>query len=545
MNTTFFSASLPPLGLFSILLAAIPLCYLAAALMPTNSSKASWALARVGSGAAVVIAIALAVVLALSQSAVVPGITILPLGELGALTLSLRADALTAVMLVLVSFIGWIIVGYSQTYLAGEPRQTRYIRALMLTLALVSIVVVSNNLLMLAIAWLGTSLALHQLLTFYKDRPQAQIAAHKKFLASRVADVCIFAAVFLIAGALGSLEIDEILSRASALPALSTSLQVAVALIAITALLKCAQLPLHGWLIQVMEAPTPVSALLHAGVVNLGGFVLIRLSALIVEVPLAQTLLVVVGGLTACVAALVMMTRICIKVMLAWSTCAQMGFMLMQCGLGAYELALLHLVAHSLYKAHAFLGAGGAVAQSRLKQMTPNQQSVSLLMNIVAACFGALMVFAAAFVWNVSIEKSHALIALSVIVCMALAPLLSSRAASMGGLWPMIFIASAFVVAMIYLSLHYVFAQLVSVPSHNVSSSLVIFVLVTFALLFMLQSLIHANPQSGIARRLYPVFYHGLYLDELFTRLTFRLWPMKNNTYHNIDATTLSEGNAK
>ena len=136
-------------------------------------------------------------------------------------------------------------------------------------------------------------------------------------------------------------------------------------------MLKCAQLPVHGWLIQVMEAPTPVSALLHAGVVNLGGFLLIRLGTLVADVPAAQALLVVVGSVTAVVAALVMMTRISIKVSLAWSTCAQMGFMLMQCGLGLHDLALLHLVAHSLYKAHAFLGAGGAVEQNRLQQMTP------------------------------------------------------------------------------------------------------------------------------------------------------------------------------
>ncbi len=147
-------------------------------------------------------------------------------------------------------------------------------------------------------------------------------------------------------------------------------------LLAFAAILKTAQLPLHGWLIQVMEAPTPVSALLHAGVVNMGGFVLLRVAELIGLVPSAQWLLVIVGSLTAVLAGMVMLTRISIKVRLAWSTCAQMGFMLMEIGLGLYELALLHLVAHSLYKAYAFLSSGEAVERARLHDFQAPQVSM-------------------------------------------------------------------------------------------------------------------------------------------------------------------------
>jgi NAD(P)H-quinone oxidoreductase subunit 5 len=135
--------------------------------------------------------------------------------------------------------------------------------------------------------------------------------------------------------------------------------------------LKTAQLPFHGWLTQVMEAPTPVSALLHAGVVNLGGMVLIKLSALWSVVPLASWLLVLWGGLTAGLACWVMQTRISIKLRLAWSTCAQMGFMLMECGLGQYSLALLHLVTHSIYKAHAFLSSGSQVRATIRQSASP------------------------------------------------------------------------------------------------------------------------------------------------------------------------------
>ena len=356
------------------LLAVVPLLYLLAAIGPLltgGSVETRWRLARVSAGAAAVATLLSFTLLLVGDAGLFRGPVLVSLGEFGALHLSLRSDALGALMLVLVSFIGWVIVGYSQPYLHGEHGQARYIRGLMLTLAAVTLQVMTNNLMVLALAWISTSLALHGLLTFFNTRPQALVAAHKKFIASRVADVCLIAAIVLIGQQLGTLEIDQAIAAAKSLPELTVQLQTAALLFAASALLKCAQLPVHGWLIQVMEAPTPVSALLHAGVVNLGGFLLIRLGGLVGDVPAAQAFLVVVGSTTAVVAALVMMTRISIKVSLAWSTCAQMGFMMMQCGLGLYDLALLHLLAHSLYKAHAFLGAGGAVEQNKLQQMTP------------------------------------------------------------------------------------------------------------------------------------------------------------------------------
>mgnify|MGYP003836578743 CR=1 FL=1 len=124
---------------------------------------------------------------------------------------------------------------------------------------------------------------------------------------------------------------------------------------------RCAAFPVHGWLTEVMEAPTPVSALLHAGIINGGGLLLIRLAEVVQASPGAMAALVMLGGLTAIFGAAVMLTQSAVKTALAWSTVAQMGFMLLQCGLGLWALAMLHIVAHSLYKAHAFLASGGAV----------------------------------------------------------------------------------------------------------------------------------------------------------------------------------------
>ncbi len=519
----------------AVLLAAVPLLYLLAATVSgvaAGTVESRWRLARRCAAAAVgASALSLAWLLA-SGAGVARGPALLSLGEIGALHLSLRSDALGGLMLLLVSFIGWVIVGYSQPYLEGERGQPRYIRGLMLTLAAVSLLVLSNNLVLLALTWIATSLALHGLLTFFNSRPQALIAAHKKFIASRVADVCLIAAIVLIGQQLGTLEIDQAIAAAKALPAMTGPLQTAALLLAASALLKCAQLPVHGWLIQVMEAPTPVSALLHAGVVNLGGFLLIRLGSLVGDVPAAQALLVVVGSVTAVVAALVMMTRISIKVSLAWSTCAQMGFMMMQCGLGLYDLALLHLVAHSLYKAYAFLGAGSAVEQNRLQQMTPPAAPLSAGTWLMGALVGMVLVAAAALAWGFSPAKDPALWALGGILSLALAPLVARPlhgGADGGGWWRLAGLVVAFGVALAYFGLHAVFSRWLGADNIGATPSMafVAWVLGCFGLLFVVQGAVRARPHGAVARGLYPWLFAGLYLDELFTRLTFRVWPAR------------------
>src|SRR5699024_465535 len=143
---------------------------------------------------------------------------------------------------------------------------------------------------------------------------------------------------------------------------------------------RTALMPVHGWLTQVMEAPTPVSALLHAGVVNLGGYVLVFFAPLLAVSITARWLLVVFGRVSAVVGGLVLLTRVSQKVHLAWATIAQMGFMLLECGLGLYLLAALHLLGHSLYKAHNFLAASMAVKYCKRKLMTGHVHNSGLSM---------------------------------------------------------------------------------------------------------------------------------------------------------------------
>jgi NAD(P)H-quinone oxidoreductase subunit 5 len=511
------TASAAPLpAALAALLLVVPLAPLAAAALASRPAATGGAWALVRGAAAVALAAAL-VAAAWIAAAVAPGAALAGAG--------LRADLPGAVMLVLVSFIGWVIVRYSQPYLAGERGERHYVRWLAATLGCVGLVVITNHLLVLALAWTATSMALHRLLTFYGDRPAAVIAAHKKFMAGRVADTLMLGAVGLLAYSMGTLRLDELAGRAAAGDGLPLGAQVAVVAIALAAILKCAQLPFHGWLIQVMEAPTPVSALLHAGIVNLGGFVLLRVATLVGEVAPAQALLVVVGLVTAVLAALVMSTRISVKVALAWSTTAQMGFMLMQCGLGLWEMALLHLVAHSLYKAHAFLSAGGMVRSTLLRTMAPRPAAPSGASLAIAVVTGLALTALAVGAWGVTPAGGLAPWVLAGIVALAVAPLVQARTAGLGGASRLLPVAAAFGVAMSYMGLHVVLSAAVLPLATPAPAFLAIVVALGFAALFTLQSAVALRPDGPFARGAYPWFYGGFFLDERFTRLAFRLWP--------------------
>lgn len=274
--------------------------------------------------------------------------------------LSSYLDAVSAIMLILVTFVGWIVLRYSVSYLAAEPNQAAFMGWILATLASVVALVTAGNLIQLFVFWVATSLCLHKLLLFYGDRVAAIRAARKKFIVARLGDMSLGGAVVLLYMAYGTTDIETILLAANE-GVVSTLVVIAAGLLALAAILKSAQFPTHGWLVEVMETPTPVSALLHAGVINAGGFLLIRFADVMLLAPGVLAVLVMIGGFTALLGGLAMLTQSAVKTSLAWSTISQMGFMILQCGLALFPLALLHIVAHSLYKAHAFLSSGNAV----------------------------------------------------------------------------------------------------------------------------------------------------------------------------------------
>ena len=202
----------------------------------------------------------------------------------GGIGVSVHLDAVAAAMLALVTFVGWVVTRFSLTYLDGEARQGRFMAWLCLTLAGVLTLVVAGNLALLVTAWAVTGVGLGRLLLFYPERAGAQRAARKKFVFARLSDATLVAAALLLARAYGTTDIAAIDAAARAGFGGGAAVA-AAALLAVAALLKSAQFPTHGWLTEVMEAPTPVSALLHAGVINAGGFLLIRFADVLLLSP--------------------------------------------------------------------------------------------------------------------------------------------------------------------------------------------------------------------------------------------------------------------
>ncbi|MGD2020182.1 MAG: NADH-quinone oxidoreductase subunit L [Thiohalocapsa sp.] len=458
----------------------------------------------------------------------------LPFG-IGDFAIGVFVNAVTVIMLTLVSLVGAVVTTYARTYMAGDAGEGHFHKWLMLTLAAILTLLVSSNLLMFALAWMATSLNLHRLLLFYPERRAAQMAAHKKFVFSRIGDASLFIAVLLIGASVHTLDFATLFAAMETVEGpLPLGLEVAAWLIALAAILKCAQFPFHGWIIQVMEAPTPVSALLHAGIVNAGAFLVIRMSPVMSVSGGALEALAVVGLVTLAVASLVMLTQTSIKVSLAWSTSAQMGFMLMEAGLGLYSLALLHLVAHSLYKAHAFLASGSSVDGFRAPALKFKGGAPEAWHWLVAFQGAILMALVAGFAFGVDPSHQPALIVTGAIVAIATAQLLLQalvlednarlliRATAIGAF-----------VCFAYFGLHAAFehALIGSVrPAETMGGAfelwLSIAIVAVFVGLITLQHLftrLHAPLRQAIQVHL----YNGLYVDVLVTRLIVRLWPIR------------------
>ena len=265
-------------------------------------------------------------------------------------------DRLGASVSLLVATVGAVTFRYSQHYLAGEPRQNRFLRQLAFTVVVAYLLMLSTNLILFFVAWSVTSLSLHRLLTYYPDRIEALRAARKSYLINRVGDIALILAIWMIWRYWNTLDMHVFLEEV-AQPEMKNKARSIGLLITLAALTKSAQVPFHTWLPETMESPTPVSALMHAGIINAGGVLLLRFSPLVVSEPWVLLLLSAVGTITASLGLIAMWAQVKVKRSLAWSTVAQMGFMMIQCGLGAFQTAAMHLVGHGLYKAWNFLRA--------------------------------------------------------------------------------------------------------------------------------------------------------------------------------------------
>ena len=457
--------------------------------------------------------------------------------DMGALALSIYINSVTVIMLSLVSFVGFVVSRYARNYLQGEKHQKRFYTWLNFTLASILTLIVSGNMLMFAIVWMSTSLCLHHLLMFFPERAGAVLAARKKIIASRVGEVSLLIAVLLIGFTMHTMDFETLFHAMAAMTGpLPITLQWASGLIVLAAALKSAQFPFQGWLIQVMEAPTPVSALLHAGIVNGGAFLIIRMSPIMSRSIDASNALVIIGLVTIAAAGLVMLAQTSIKVFLAWTTTAQMGFMLLECGFGLYSLAMLHLVTHSLYKAHAFLSSGSTVDILRAPAVHPAQSTPTFWQWIVVLSFAGLMTAGIGTAFGVTTKDQPALLALGVIVVVAMTQLmLQSFKAGMGAVFIMRAAGLSALVCTAYFSLHAAFhfmlatslpvVRMINGPSQF---PLIGLVMLVFLVILLIQQNLPNLAKYSIARRAYVHLYNGLYVDIPFSRLMRRLCPIYN-----------------
>ena len=447
--------------------------------------------------------------------------------RLGALAISVDADVLTIIMLTLVAFVGMIVARYSKTYMDGDEHEGRFHRWLALTLGSFLTLIVAGNVWGFWVSWLATSLCLHELLAFYRDRPGAVLAARKKYLLHRLADACLFSAFALIVRTLHTAQWAGI-ARALAHTAgpLPEALAVAAALIVVSAILKSAQFPSHGWLIQVMEAPTPVSALLHAGIIYTGAFLVLRASPLMAHISWAGDVLAAVGLVSIVVASLTMMTMTNIKGALAYSTCAQMGFMLMECGLGLYSIAVLHIIAHSVYKAHAFLSSGSVVEHYRAPKLVVST-AATMGRALLGLAIAVSMVLGVGAAFGVGLVRQPALIVMAAILAVGMTQLLlqalNTRKGAMGGLLVRMVALSA-LVSVAYFALHVAFVHLLGTgvpadPVHiSVAQEALLGVIgVAFLALLFIQQLLPRLSRTAWGRAAYVHFYGGLYADSMLT----------------------------
>jgi NADH-quinone oxidoreductase subunit L len=258
----------------------------------------------------------------------------------------------------------------------GDARHSRFFALTALFTGAMTMLVMSSNLLLTFIFWEVMGLCSYLLISHYAERRSAYRAATKVFLVNSIADVGLLVGVILTFHVFGTLNIPEILAMAKAGIDVPASLVTIMTLCLFAgAIGKSAQMPAHVWLPLAMEAPTPVSALIHAAtMVNAGPFLLVRLSPVIVLSPTAMAVIATIGGVTALFAAIVSLTQTDIKRTLAYSTISQLGFMTLLCGVGAFVAAIFHLLAHGFFKAFLFLSTGNVLAATHRHVETPEDE---------------------------------------------------------------------------------------------------------------------------------------------------------------------------
>lgn len=315
---------------------------------------------------------------------------------------SIRLDALALILSMLVLGLSALIQAFAIRYLRGDRRQAWFVVSANLLTGFTVLLVCAGSVVIFAVAWVGAGAALVALLATYWPLAQAREGVRATAIRFIVADTALMVAVAILLVSAGTdVSLSKLGDVATSLP---PGLQLSVAaLVVLAAMARSSQIPFQGWLPFTLAAPTPVSALMHAGAVNAGAIMLIRFAPAIAHLHIIMIAIFLAGAATLVYATVMRLVRADVKGRLVFSTMAQMGFMIMACGLGLFAAAIFHLVAHSLFKSALFLGAGSGVRQHGVDRDLPPRQprsrpafvaSVSLSVVVpVLAIVGAEVVF--------------------------------------------------------------------------------------------------------------------------------------------------------
>lgn len=278
--------------------------------------------------------------------------------------ITLYLDALTVVMAVVVTFVGFLILLYSSAYMAGDKGYHRFFAYMNLFVGSMLILVLANNLLLLYLGWEGVGFCSYVLIGFWYSDPNNGRAAMKAFIVTRIGDAALAIGLLAIFTSLGTLDIQQTLLRAPHQWPVGSAIAVAVAALLLAgAVGKSAQLPLQVWLPDAMAGPTPVSALIHAAtMVTAGVYLIARTHTLFTLAPVVQSLVAVIGAVTLLLAGFSALTQWNFKRVLAYSTISQVGYMFLALGVGAWTAAIFHFVTHAFFKSLLFLAAGVVIA---------------------------------------------------------------------------------------------------------------------------------------------------------------------------------------
>src|SRR5438309_1107036 len=275
---------------------------------------------------------------------------------------NLYVDALSTLMILVITGVGFLIHVYSIGYMREDAGFSRFFAYMNLFVFSMLLLVLSGNLVWLIIGWAMVGLSSYLLIGFWFERRSAVLAARKAFVMNTVGDVGMVFAAFLIFLNLRVLDFQGLFSRVHQLPKGGTVITAICLLLLVGAVAKSAQLPLHTWLPDAMEGPTPVSALIHAAtMVTAGVYLVARMHQLYDWAPAAAATVAVIGGVTALFAATIGTSQVDIKRILAYSTMSQIGYMFLAVGIGAYAAGMFHFMTHAFFKALLFMAAGNVI----------------------------------------------------------------------------------------------------------------------------------------------------------------------------------------